>query len=156
MRVDLERADTGGVTLDLEEHPERLRPRPVRRRSARLPATAPHHVSVECGGLASELLGQPSLADTRFAPQQHDAAPARHGVFQSPQHDVELAVAANEEAGGGLVSAAARSLEVAWLFRSRHPRPLLPLIYQERRARPVLGASRPAQRCAPCAKLSRA
>ena len=106
MRVDLQRAGTGGVTLDLEERPERLRPRPVRRRSARLPATAPHHVSIECGGPASELLGQPSLSDTRFASQQHDAAPARHGVVQSPQHHVELAVAANEEARAGLVSAA--------------------------------------------------
>ncbi len=75
---------------------EGLDPRPVGRRSARLPATAPQHRRAPFVRRVAELVGQPALTDARFTAQQEQPPPPAHGVGEATQQVRHLPLAAHE------------------------------------------------------------
>lgn len=72
-----ERSDPGALGLGRAsghsgERAQRLDPRPVRRRAARLPRSSPGDERAASGGLGREVVGEPRLSDPRLADEQHD------------------------------------------------------------------------------------
>ena len=78
------------------ERPQRLHPRPVRRRSGILPATAPEHSIAERRGAGRQLVGEAALADAGLATDQHGAAMARARFIEQAQQLAQLSLAAYE------------------------------------------------------------
>jgi hypothetical protein len=79
-----------------------LDPRPVRRRSALLPAAADEHVAAARLGPQRELVEQPRLADPGLAGEDDERATALRRLFQRSLELSDLASAAHERIGGAL------------------------------------------------------
>jgi hypothetical protein len=82
------------------ERSERLHPRPVRRRAARLPAAAPQHVRPSLLRPAGEFVGEAALADPRLADEQEEPPTAGQRVVEPGLERVELPLAADERPRG--------------------------------------------------------
>src|SRR5262249_28461053 len=90
LRQDL--SDLAGAATELPPHgslislayicAQRLRPRPVCRGAARLPAAAGENGGPPCRCGRQQLLGQPALADPRLALDEEEAATAGKGVLE--------------------------------------------------------------------------
>jgi len=80
------------------EPTERLHPRPVGRRSARLPAASDESPGPARLPTAEHLLGQPALADPRLAPEQEEPASPCDRIVQALQERPELLFATDEAA----------------------------------------------------------
>ena len=77
---------------------QRLHPRPVGGRAARLPAAADEHARAARASLRAQLLGEPALADAGLAGEQEQAAAAGERVVEAGEQLGELALAADERA----------------------------------------------------------
>src|SRR5207247_264238 len=76
---------------------ERLHPRPVGRRAARLPAAPDEDLGTAYARVANQLVGQTALADPRLADEEEEASPAGNRVVQARVELGELALAADED-----------------------------------------------------------
>jgi hypothetical protein len=68
-------AEVGSELLRRErsnERPQRLKPRPVSRGAARLPAAAPEDSGALSARLLSDLVGKSALPDSRLAREKHE------------------------------------------------------------------------------------
>ena len=83
----------------LHAGPQRLRPGPIGRRAARLPAAADDDPGAAGVRLRCERLREPALADARLAGQEQQAATAGKGTVQAVEELRELGAASDERAG---------------------------------------------------------
>src|SRR5689334_1652950 len=75
---------------------QRLRPRPVRGRAARLPAPADQHLDSSRFGPPDKLLGQATFADPGFADQQDQPPTASALIFKTGDQLARLALTTDE------------------------------------------------------------
>ena len=92
----------GRRILAAHVRPDRLRPRPVGRRTAGLPGAAEEGRRASLPRPLRELVREPALADARLAAEQDEAAAPGERRLERLLEDAELALAADERAVGRL------------------------------------------------------
>ena len=89
----------GRWILAAHVRPDRLRPRPVGRRTAGFPGAAEEGRRAPLPRPLRELIREPALADARLAAEQDEAAAPGERRIERLLEDTELALAADERAG---------------------------------------------------------
>jgi hypothetical protein len=79
---------------------ERLNPGPVRRRTTRLPASAPQDEEPALSSEGREFVGQPALADPRFPGQQEQRASPGLSFLESGDELGQLPLTSDEHPPG--------------------------------------------------------